>query len=218
MSLTIPEVGSLLRHDVSWQEFENILAEMGESRAARLAYDQGTLEIMTPLPEHEGYKEIIGDLIKDLADELQLNYESFGSTTWKRQDLLAGAEPDNCFYIQNESFVRGRLNIDLSQDPPPDLVLEIDSTSKSLDKQPIYARLGVPEIWRYDLRVLRVYQLEAGKYLETETSLAFPSFPVKVIPSFINRNINTGRRAIRQAFRAWISKHLENLASKDSIE
>lgn len=142
MSINIPTAGNILRHNVSWQEFEAILAEM-EASCARLAYDRGTLEVMTPLSEHEAYKEILGDLIKDLADELGLNYESFSSTTWKRQDLLAGAEPDNCFYIQNERFVQGRLDIDLANDPPPDLVLEIDITNKSLDKQPIYARVGV---------------------------------------------------------------------------
>lgn len=106
MSLTTSKAGTTLRHNVSWQEFENILVEMRGSRAARMAYDRGMLESITSLPEHEAYKEIIGDLIKDLADELDLNYESFGSTTWKRQDLLAGAEPDNCFYIQGEQLCK----------------------------------------------------------------------------------------------------------------
>jgi Uma2 family endonuclease/regulator of sirC expression with transglutaminase-like and TPR domain len=199
---------SELRHDVSWEEFENILAAMSDNRSSRVAYDRGTLEIMTPLPEHEGYKEIIGDLIKDLAEELSLEYASFGSTTWKRQKNLAGAEPDNCFYIQNEHLVRGRLNIDLSQDPPPDLVLEIDITSKSLDRMPIYERLGVPELWRYDKKVLGIYQLQAGKYNETDTSLAFPVFPIKEIPSLIKRNITASRSTIRRAFRSWVKQYI----------
>lgn len=163
---------------------------------------------MTPLPEHEGYKEIIGDLIKDLADELELDYESFGSTTWKKEATLAGSEPDNCFYFENERAVRGRLDIDFAQDTPPDLVLEIDITSKSLDRLPIYARLGVPEIWHYDLGILKIYQLRAGQYQETDISLTFPSIPVKGIPNFIVKNIALGRRKLRQKFRVWVRQKI----------
>jgi Uma2 family endonuclease/Flp pilus assembly protein TadD len=205
-------------HNISWEEFENILAELGDNRSSRLAYDRGTLEIMTPLPEHEGYKEIIGDLIKDLAEELSLDYRSFGSTTWKRQKKLAGAEPDNCFYIQNEHLVRGRLNIDLSQDPPPDLVLEIDITSKSLDRMPIYARLGVSELWRYDKKVLHIYQLQAGKYNETDSSLAFGTFPVKEIPNFIERHLSASTRALRHSFRAWVRQYLAETSQENDWE
>ena len=204
MTVTIPLKGKILLHNVSWDEFENILIEMGETRSSRIAYDKGTLEIVMPLAEHEGYKEIIGDLIKELADELEIDYASFGSTTWKRRDRLAGAEPDNCFYIQNEIMVRGRLDIDLNQYPPPDLVLEIDYSSKSLNRQPIYARLGVPEIWRYENGTLQIYHLECGEYIESDISLAFPNFPVKEIPAFVQQNITESRRTIRRLFREWV--------------
>ena len=206
MTFTIARTGPILRYNVSWQELEEILAEREDSSATRLAYDRGTLEIIMPLPEHEYFKEIIGDLIKDLAEELDIDYESFGSTTWKREDKLAGVEPDNCFYIDKEPLIRGRLDIDLRQDPPPDLVLEIDLTSKSLDRQPIYARLGVPEMWRYDKGKLLIYRLEGGDYAETETSLFFADFPVKEIPGFVRENLGIGRRAIRKKFRAWVAQ------------
>ncbi|NER34315.1 MAG: Uma2 family endonuclease [Oscillatoria sp. SIO1A7] len=204
MTFTIARSGQILRYNVSWQELEEILAEREDSSATRLAYDRETLEIIRPLPEHEYFKEIIGDLIKDLAEELDIDYESFGSTTWKREDKLAGVEPDNCFYIEKEPLIRGRLDIDLRQDPPPDLVLEIDLTSKSLDRQPIYARLGVPEMWRYDKGKLLIYRLESGDYAETETSLFFAEFPVKKITVFVRDNLGIGRRAIRKKFRAWV--------------
>jgi Uma2 family endonuclease len=208
MTVTFPQSGTILRHNISWQEFEEILAKLGDTRSSRVAYDRGDLEIMTPLPEHEGYKEIIGDLIKDLADELELDYESFGSTTWKKEATLAGSEPDNCFYFENERAVRGRLDIDFAQDTPPDLVLEIDITSKSLDRLPIYARLGVPEIWHYDLGILKIYQLRAGQYQETDISLTFPSIPVKGIPNSIVKNIALGRRKLRQKFRVWVRQKI----------
>lgn len=97
----------VMLYDISWQQFENLLKDLGEHRAARLAYDRTTLEIMTPLPEHEHYKEVISDLVKEIADVLDLDYESYGSTTWKRESRMAGVESDNCFYFQNEAAIRG---------------------------------------------------------------------------------------------------------------
>ena len=118
---------------------------------------------------------------------------------------MAGVEPDNCFYFQNEAAVRGRLDLDLSRgDPPPDLALEIDLTSKSLDRFPIYARLGIPEIWCYDQGALKIYCLKDDAYIPTETSLALPDLPIKELPQIIETHRTKGRRAIRQAVRQWV--------------
>ena len=194
----------VLLHNLSWQQFENILRELGECHGTRVAYDNGTLEIMTPLAEHEYYKESIGDCIKDIAEVLNRDYESLGSTTWRKQAKMAGVEPDNCFYFQNEPKIRGKLDYDLNQDPPPDLVLEIDITSKSLDRFPIYARLEVPEIWSYGDGELKIYLLgEDETYQESESSLVFPDLPVQEIPTIINQYRNSGRRTIRQKIREW---------------
>lgn len=206
--IVVPAGQSILLKDISWQKFEDILLGLGQDRRAKIVYDRGTLEIMVPLPEHEYFKEAISDLIKDLADELGMEYESYGSTTWRRQRVLGGAEPDNCFYFQNVAAIRDRLDIDLNQDPPPDLVLEIDITSSSLDSLPIYARLEVSEVWRYDRRRLRIYQLVQGTYVQAQTSLAFPGFVVQAIPDFINKNLSLGRRALRQSFRVWVRQQV----------
>ena len=206
MSLTMQRADRVVLYNISWQQFENLLKDLGDKRAARIAYDRGTLEIMTPLPEHEHYKEVISDIVKDLGDLLDLDYESLGSTTWKRESRLAGVEPDNCFYFQNEAAIRGKLQFDLNQDPPPDLVLEIDLTSKSLNRFPIYARLGVPEIWCYDSGELKIYQLQNEEYQEAQISLVFPNLAVQEIPRLIEQNRSLGRRAIRQAVRAWARK------------
>lgn len=190
---------------ISWEQFERLLADLGDQRSAHVAYDNGSLEIMTPLPEHEHFKEVLGDVVKDIADELDLDYESYGSTTWRQQAKMAGVEPDNCFYFQNEPVVRGRLDLDLSQgDPPPDLALEIDLTSKSLDRFPIYARLGVPEIWCYDQGNLSIYCLRGSSYVQSEESLALPDLPIKELPQIIETHRANGRRAIRKAVRAWV--------------
>lgn len=203
MSLTMQRADRVVLYNIGWQQFENLLKDLGDKRAARIAYDRGTLEIMTPLPENEHYKEVISDIVKDLGDLLDLDYESLGSTTWKRESRLAGVEPDNCFYFQNEAAIRGKLQFDLNQDPPPDLVLEIDLTSKSLNRFPIHARLEVPEIWCYDSGELKIYQLQNGEYQEAQISLVFPNLAVQEIPTLIEKNRSLGRRAIRQVVTAW---------------
>lgn len=205
--LNIPVGQSILLENVSWQVFETLIVELEGYPAARLAYDQGMLEIIVPLPEHEYFKEAIGDLVKDLADVLDIDYETLGSTTWKRQDLLAGVEPDNCFYVQNELVIRGKIDFDLTKDPPPDLALEIDVTNKSLDRFSIYARLGVPEIWRYDKGQIRIYQLQGQAYVETSNSLAFPTIPVQQIVPFIQQHRELGKKAMRRAFRDWVRQY-----------
>jgi Uma2 family endonuclease len=196
--------------NISWQQFETILANLGESRAARVAYDSGMLEIMTPLPEHEYYRETIGDAIKDISEVLELDYESYGSTTWRQAAKQAGLEPDNCFYFQHESVIRGRLDLSLERgDPPPDLALEIDLTSKSLDRFPIYARLGVPELWCYDAGQLIIYQLQEQEYVAVEQSAIFPMLDLQVLPDLIDRHRSEGRLALRRAVRTWVREQVD---------
>ncbi|MBG0747718.1 MAG: Uma2 family endonuclease [Planktothrix agardhii KL2] len=203
MQLTEHRADRVVLYNISWQQFENLLINLGQTRAARIAYDNGTFEIMTPLPKHEYYKEAIGISIQDIAEELNINYESYGSTTWKREARLAGIEPDNCFYFQNEAKIRGRLELNLNQDPPPDLALEIDMTHKSLNRFPIYARLGIPEIWCYDSGELKIYQLQQETYREVETSSVFPMLRVQEIPTIIEQYRLDGKLAVRRAIRNW---------------
>ena len=203
MQLTEHRADRVVLYNISWQQFENLLIDLGQTRAARIAYDNGIFEIMTPLPEHEYYKEAIGISIQDIAEELDINYESYGSTTWKREARLAGIEPDNCFYFQNEAKIRGRLELNLNQDPPPDLALEIDMTHKSLNRFPIYARLGIPEIWCYDSGELKIYQLQQETYREVETSSVFPMLRVQEIPTIIEQYRLDGKLAVRRAIRNW---------------
>jgi Uma2 family endonuclease len=202
--LTQNRADRVVLYNLSWEQFENLLIDLGESRAARIAYDNGTLEIMTPLPEHEYYKENISTAIQDIAELLEKDYESLGSSTWRKQAKMAGIEPDNCFYFQNEPLIRGQLKYDLNQDPPPDLALEIDITSKSLSRFPIYARIGVPELWCYDAGELKVYLLDNEEYKEAKNSLVFPEISVQEIPSIIEKYRLQGRRVIRQKIREWV--------------
>ncbi|MBW4650756.1 MAG: Uma2 family endonuclease [Kastovskya adunca ATA6-11-RM4] len=201
--LSVPPGQRVLLHNVTWQELEVILEELGEHRAARIAYDNGTLEIMTPLPEHEGNKEIVGDLVKALLEELDIEFRSLGSTTFQNQAMAKGIEPDQCFYIQNEVAIRGKKRIDLRVDPPPDLVLEIDITSRTHPS--IYEALNVPELWRFERGKLQINVLREGKYVESEQSPTFPGMPLaEVIPQYLERSQTAGRNATLKAFRQWM--------------
>ncbi|MBE9077427.1 Uma2 family endonuclease [Romeria aff. gracilis LEGE 07310] len=206
--LEVPPGRRLLLRDVSWAEFEAILEELGEHRGSRIAYDHRLLEIMAPLPEHEYFKQSISIAIEDIAEALNQDYESYGSTTWRRKAEQAGLEPDNCFYFQNEALVRGKLNFDLDRDPPPDLALEIDITRQSLDRFPIYARLGIPEVWRYEDGRLSIYLLQQDQYVLTEQSQVFPSLSVRELPQLIEAHRDRGRLALRRAVRAWVREQI----------
>ncbi|WP_026731389.1 Uma2 family endonuclease [Fischerella sp. PCC 9605] len=191
-------------HNVSWETFEALLKDTGEERGSRFAYEDGTLEIMTPLFEHENPKIQFDRFILVLAEELGIEIKSGGSTTLKRRIAKRGIEPDNCFYIQNELTVRGRETINLETDPPPDLAIEIDITNSSVNKFRIYSALGVSELWRYDGEVLKFYQLVEGQYIEREFSVAFPIVSVSDIHRFIEQSKTMGEIALLKSFRTWV--------------
>ncbi len=206
--LIVPPGHQLLLKDVSWQMFEKILEELGETRAARVSYSKGMLEIITPLPEHEDDKVIIGDLVKALLEELNIEFRSLGSTTFKNEEMHQAVEADDCFYIQNEAAIRGKKRIDLSSDPPPDLAIEIDITSRT--KFNNYEALGVPELWRYNGRKLQINLLQEGKYVESNTSRNFPSLPIgEVIHQYVEQSKVVGRNATMRAFRNWVREQIQ---------
>ncbi|HEY9740149.1 MAG TPA: Uma2 family endonuclease, partial [Coleofasciculaceae cyanobacterium] len=140
----------VLLRNISWQTYQDLLKDLEEQPGIRLSYDRGLLEIMAPSPPHENYKKVLGRFVETLTEELNIEIKSLGSLTCKREDLARGLEPDQCYYIQNEAVVRTLDEIDFNQDPPPDLVIEIDISSSSINRLSLYAALGVPEVWRYD--------------------------------------------------------------------
>ncbi|GAB4149877.1 MAG: Uma2 family endonuclease [Cyanobacteria bacterium J069] len=159
-------------HGLTWDGYLQIVHALPQSRAARLTYDQGTLEITMPLEDHEFALRLIERFIIILIVELGMKIKTMGSTTMNRADLNRGSEPDCAYYIQHQPQVAGR-NVDFATDPPPDLVVEVDITHTDIDKNRFYASLGVPEFWRYDGREWRIYQLQAGEYLEQSHSPTF---------------------------------------------
>lgn len=206
--ITVPPGQTMVLRDVTWEEFERILEDLGEHRAARVAYDRGILEIMSPLPEHESDKETISDLVKALLEEFDIEFLTLGSTTFKNQAMAQGIEPDQCFYIQNEAKVRGKKRLDLAIDPPPDLALEIDLTSRT--HTGIYAKLGVPELWRFEKGRLQINVLQDGKYIDVIESRIFPGLPLKAtIEQYAVQIVQNGRNKTIRQFRSWVREQLD---------
>ncbi|MEM9007541.1 MAG: Uma2 family endonuclease [Cyanobacteria bacterium P01_F01_bin.86] len=190
---------------VDWAGYQTIRSVLGNQRAAHLAYYDGRLEIMAPLEEHENSSGLIGQFVEILTEELNLNIKTMGSTTLEQEELKVGAEPDQGYYIQNEPQVRGK-KVDLKSDPPPDLVVEVDITHTDINKNALYAELGIPEFWRYNGKVLRIYQLQDDRYQEVENSPTFPSIPKEQLYTFLHDCAQYGETQAKRRFRVWMRK------------
>jgi Uma2 family endonuclease len=193
----------LVMHDVSWSFYEDLLAQI-ENRPLRVTFDHGRLEIMAPLPEHEVPKGSIGRLLEAMADELDIPLSGFGSSTFRREDLAAGLEPDECYYLENSARVQGMKRFDPAIYPPPDLAIEIDITSRSIPRQPIYAALGVPELWRFDGFRLLILLLRSGVYCAVGRSPSFPFLPIDKFGGFVRRMLDEPPTSVVREFRVWV--------------
>jgi Uma2 family endonuclease len=191
---------------ISWQGYQDILRALPQTRAARLTYDCGTLEITVPLEIHEFSGRLIELFVRILVVEMGLKMKTMGSTTLDRQDLNRGAEPDNAYYIQNQPKVAGR-KVDLANDPPPDLVVEVDVTHTDIDKNRLYSSMGVPEFWRFDGQVWRVLQLQNGEYREVSHSPTFPLVEKEDLYRFLEQALVDEVDA-ELNFRQWIRERL----------
>ncbi len=191
----------LVLHDVSWRTYEDLLEDCEDKSSPRFTYDRGVLEIMSPSAEHEEYNRTIAMLVEVVAEELNIDVRNLGSTTFKRDDLLRGAEPDSCFYIQSASRIAGKTSVDLAIDPPPDLVIEIDITRDSMDKLSLYAAIGIPEIWRFEGDNVSMFLLAGESYEETDRSAAIYILTKDTIQDFVNKSKSLGRTAWLKSLR-----------------
>ncbi len=199
-----PEVGQrVILHGVSWETYERLLADFQDRHAAHFAYDRGALEIMVLSFKHETFNRTLATLVEIVAEEMQGDVINAGSTTFRRADLSKGFEPDTCFYIQNVERVRGKDEIDLTVDPPPDLIIEIDITSPSLNKFPIFAAMGIPEVWRYDGKTVTIFTLVKGEYRTQEASVVLPDLTSQVITRFLEDSQAMKRSAWVRSVREW---------------
>jgi Uma2 family endonuclease len=210
MTTTLTQiVNRVLLKDISWETYQRLVVEMESQPGTRLTYNQGLLEIMVPLDPHESYKYIISRFVDALTEELNIEIRGLGSRTCSREDLVKGLEPDSCFYIQNERLVRHKEQIDLNQDPPPDLAIEIDITSSSINRMAIYAALGVPEVWRYDACALTIYRLVGKEYQLIERSEALPLLTPSEVMRFLELKKTMGETSLIRSFRSWVRSQIK---------
>ena len=194
----------VLMDGVSWTTYEALLADGGDHRQTRMAFDQGVLEIVTPSYEHEHVGNIVTRVAEALMDARKQDYAPAGSTTFKDQRVGRGFEPDASYYVEHAARIRGLTRIDLNSDPPPDLVIEIDVTQDSLDKLPIYAALGVPEIWRHQHGTVQMYRLTGGSYVEVDDSAVIPGLSSARLTAFVRDSLTMSRPDWWQSVEAWV--------------
>jgi Uma2 family endonuclease len=193
----------LLRH-IAWPAYR-VIADAFTGVKVRITYDRGTLEIMTKSGTHETWKSFIGRLIFALAEEVDQAIRGCGEMTCRRDDLQRAVEPGDCFYLPNEPRMRGKLEIVLGVDPPPDLMLEIEISRSAVARLPIFAALGVPEIWCFDGETVRFLNLSAnGDYVAVERSRYFPFLAPVDILNVLQRWGQTDDNSLVRSFRQWI--------------
>ena len=206
-----PPSERILLSSIRWETYRAIAHDCEQQPRTRLTYDQGQLEIRLPSDLHETYKKLLGRIVEALTEACAIEIRSLGSMTCDRQDLARGLEPDQCYYIQNEAAIWGKENIDLQTDPPPDLAIEIDITSSSLNRFKIYARLGVPEIWRYDGQLLTIFVLESStdgdrysdRYVASQASIALPFVNTTDLQRFLSLKPTVKENALIRQVREW---------------
>jgi Uma2 family endonuclease len=203
----MPPGAALTLQTIDWNQYEHLLREFDERPGIRLAYDQGKLQIMTLTPQHERIAKLFPVLILVLAEACGLDYLSCGSVTLRKREEKRGLEPDDCFYFGNFKKISGKRTLDLSADPPPDLAIEVDITSGSISKFPIYEAIGIPELWRHDGKTVQFYALIQKRYSVIAHSTLFPFLAPDVVLRFLRRGEAQGTVAMVKAFRTWVRAH-----------
>ncbi len=202
-SLKRPPIHRIVLSNVSWKTYECLLADYTNSSVPHFTYDRGLLEIMSPSTEHEEDTNTLALLVEIVTEELAIDVRNVGSMTFKRRDLQRGFEPDTGFYIRNYERVRSRRQIDLTVDPRPDLLIEIEVTSPALPKFPLYAQLGVPEVWRADGGRVSIHRLEGETDVGVAESVARPPLTGAVLTRFVRESRSLRRTAWKRVVRGW---------------
>ncbi len=206
MSVVTDTRGLVWLWGVPWEEYIR-LRDIPESRNVRMTYDEGSLELMSPSKLHERIAELLGHLVIAWTLDREIPVESCGSTTFRREDLQKGLEPDKCYYLQHLAEVRDRDDLDLATDPPPDLVIEVDVSSPSRRRFPIYARLGVPEVWLWRNDTLQFFLLGADRqYAATDDSVSLPGFPRRLAEQLLAQVRAKDDTALLREFRQAIGE------------
>jgi Uma2 family endonuclease len=199
--------------NVSWDEYEKLTEVFAERPALRMTYDDGELEIMVPSLGHDFSDRILATLVQILAEECGVPIRPGGSVTMKSKKKLKGIEGDDVFWLANANKLAGVTDLDLKIHPPPDLAVEVDVTHSSMDRLKIYARLGVPEVWRLDGDELNFYVLTGKKYQVATRSRAFPIVAgTDLVPVIGQARAAGDQTPVYRGFRVWLRQRLASAA------
>lgn len=210
IAANLPANAVVVFRDVGWDDYEQLLDQIGDAGGRRISYNDGTLQVMSPSAEHESYSCFIDQMIGFVKVRRRINVRSFGSSTLKKARQRKGLEPDACFYVQSAPLIGDRMQLDFSVDPPPDIAVAIDIHHGSVDKFPIYAALGVAEIWHFDGRRLTVHHLAGDAYVIAGASRALPLLTDQVLTFFLDRLRRDGELAALLAFDEWLSERVKD--------
>ncbi len=200
----LPAGSEISFHNVAWEEYEELLEQVGEASGLRISYNDGTLKVMSLSVKHEIYVRFIEHLIGAIRLRLRLNIISVGSATMRKYKKTKGNEPDAGFYIQTADLIGDPFALDFAVDPPPDVVVEVDVHHRSAENDPIYAALGVPEIWRFDERILTILHLQEDEYVKAKTSLALPFLTDQTLTEYLTRLREESEFTALLAFDEWL--------------
>ncbi|OUL21402.1 Uma2 family endonuclease [Nostoc sp. 106C] len=192
--------GCVVRLPATWQEYQILCEQRGDGSIPRIKYRDGEVLLMSPLPVHGRDAHLIANIVVTLLDHDGREYDAFTPVTMELPQE-SGIEPDYCFYIDNWQAVSGKKRIDWQQDPPPDLVIEIDVTSYS-DVQD-YLPYRVPEVWLFKKQRLLIYQLQGEDYQLQIQSRYFPEFDLqsaiaRCVQIAYERNTSAAIRHLKQ--------------------
>ena len=207
-----PAQERVILHGISWATFERLLTDRGDRPGVLFAYDQGTVELTMPSSEHEMLKQFLVLIVDAIAFARDLHLLNVGSTTFTREDLARGFEPDTCFYVQHVDAIQHPERIDLPIDPPPDVVIEIDITSPSLNKLPIYAAIGIPEVWRYSREGIILYQRRQAMYEPVEASVVLSGITRHDLTHFLAMARTMSNRT------AWFKAVVAAIQDRDQVD
>ncbi len=198
-TLLSPETRTVLEN-IRWETFVE-LAEQRRGSVPRMTFDEGVLELMSPRRQHENIGRLIGRLVETYTEVLGIEVQSVASTTFKRKDLQKAFEADESYYIEHAELIRPKEEIDLTIDPPPDLVIEVEITSSAIRKLKLFAAMGVPEVWRHDGERLQMVCLLRGQYQPISSSEALPGLTAETIDAILEKRFESGETALVREFR-----------------
>ncbi len=192
-------------HNVAWEEYESLHSQLPpDSNLMRISYDEGVMELMSKSTLHEVYAQFFNRLVSHLSFRLRIDIRFFGGPTIKKSRRRKGLEPDACFYVQTVPQLGNRIKLDFGVDPPPDVALEVDIYHGSIPKLPIYAGLGIPEVWRYNGKAVTIFLLQQNQYVESDTSLALPMLTADVLARFLKQMQDENEFQTMLAFEEWL--------------